>query len=72
MKPTKTISFRIDIRVFPDGRREAYILEPDTGKPQYFARLRKWRASIRHHTREPLTSQTIAWLLKYVMLRVEQ
>ena len=30
----KTIHLRIDIQIFPDGRKEIFILEPDPGKPQ--------------------------------------
>ena len=69
MKP-KTIHLRLDIRIFPDGRKEIFILEPDPGKPQYRARLQKWRSVVRHFTREPITAASMVELLKLFAARL--
>ena len=61
MKP-KTVHLRIDVRIFPDGRKEIFILEPDPGKPQCRARLQKWRSVVRHFTREPITAASMVEL----------
>ncbi|TXH41278.1 MAG: hypothetical protein E6Q97_37915 [Desulfurellales bacterium] len=65
----KILRLRLEVREFPDGRREVHIHEPDRGKPQYLARLRKWKVSASQFTRDPITAKMIANLIEPYLRR---